>query len=112
LLFSLVIAMTLLGVSAFAQTIKCQYVETRSADIYVGQCFANGEVGLAGDEDIVAWHIQEGKWDGVSLPGLIAVGAIKAKAALGDPCGKPYPAKSVIFVDRTATPAQRQALIS
>jgi len=71
----LLIAVTLLATSAFAQTIKGQYVETRSADIYVGQCFANGEVGLAGDEAIVAWHIQEGKWDGVSLAGLSVVGA-------------------------------------
>jgi hypothetical protein len=106
------IAATLFAVSGGAQTIKGQYIETRSADIYVGQCFANGEVGLAGDEAIVAWHIQEGKWDGVSLAGLSVVGAIKANATLGDPYGKPYPAKSVIFVDRDATPAQRQALIN
>ncbi len=98
--------------SALAQQIKGEYVETRSADIYVGQCFANGEVGLAGDEAIVAWHIQEGKWDGVSLAGLSVVGAVKANATLGDPYGKPYPAKSVVFVDRDATASQRQALIN
>ena len=45
--------------------IRGQYLETRSADVYVGQCFANGEVNLAGTEAIVAWHIQEGQWDGV-----------------------------------------------
>ena len=101
-----------LAVSALAQQIKGEYIETRSADIYVGQCFANGEVGLAGDEAIVAWHVQEGKWDGVSLAGLSVVGAVKANATLGDPYGKPYPAKSVLFVDRQATPAQRQALIN
>src|SRR5438270_981768 len=106
----IVFAATVVAVSA--QTIKGQYVETRSADIYVGQCFANGEVGLAGDEAIVAWHIQEGKWDGVSLAGLSVVGAIKANATLGDPYGKPYPAKAVLFVDRDATLAQRQALIN
>jgi len=110
ILLPLFMAATL--VAASAQTIKGQYVETRSADIYVGQCFANGEVGLAGDEAIVAWHIQEGKWDGVSLAGLSVVGAIKANATLGDPYGKPYPAKSVILVDRDAAPAQRQALIN
>src|SRR5215475_14471555 len=95
-----------------AQQIKGQYLETRSADVYVGQCFANGEVNLTGTEAIVAWHIQEGKWDGVSLAGLNVVGAIKAQATLGDPYGKPYPAKSVLIVDRHATPEQRQALIN
>ncbi len=60
----------------------------------------------------MAWHIQEGKWDGVSLAGLTVVGAIKAQATLGDPYGKPYPAKSVLIVDQQATQQQRQALIN
>jgi hypothetical protein len=67
---------------------------------------------LTGQEAIVAWHITEGQWDGVSLAGLTVVGAIKAQATLGDPYGKPYPAKSVLLVDRQATPQQRQALIN
>jgi hypothetical protein len=92
--------------------IQGEYLETRSADVYVGQCFANGEVNTTGQEAIVAWHISEGKWDGVALDGLTVVGAIKAQATLGDPYGKPYPAKSVLIVDRQATPQQRQALIN
>jgi hypothetical protein len=105
----------LLATFALAQQssqIRGQYLETRSADVYVGQCFANGEVNLTGSEAIVAWHIQEGKWDGVSLAGLTVVGAIKAQATLGDPYAKPYPAKSVLIVDKQATPQQRQALIN
>ena len=108
---SLLVLTVLLATSAFAQ-IKGQYVETRSADIYTGQCFANGEMGLVGDEAIVAWHVTSGSWDGVSLTGLSVVGAIKASATLGDPYGKPYPAKSVLLVDRQATPQQREALIN
>ena len=106
---------TLLGLSAFAATnpqITGAYLETRSADVYVGQCFANGEVNTAGQEAIVAWHISSGQWEGVSLDGLTVVGAIKAQATLGDPYGKPYPARSVLLVDRQATPGQRQALIN
>src|SRR5438270_11517724 len=67
---------------------------------------------LTGQEAIVAWHITEGSWDGTSLAGLTVVGAIKAQATLGDPYGNPYPAKSVLLVDRQATPEQRQALIN
>lgn len=92
--------------------IKGQYLETRSADVYVGQCFANSEVNLTGSEAIVAWHIQQGQWDGVSLAGLNVVGAIEAQATLGDPYAKPYPAKSVLIVDKQATSQQRQALIN
>jgi hypothetical protein len=113
-----VTALFMLSVIAFAQApristqITGQYLETRSADVYVGQCFANGEVNLAGSEAIVAWHIQQGKWDDVSLDGLTVVGAVKAQATLGDPYAKPYPAKSVLIVDKQATPQQRQALIN
>src|SRR5215467_6510774 len=105
------LAVCILATSAFAQ-IKGDYIETRSADVYTGQCFANGEVGLVGDEAILAWHIKEGNWDGVPLAGLNVVGAVKAAATLGDPYGKPFPAKSVLLVDKNATPQQRQALIN
>jgi hypothetical protein len=110
-------AVFLLTVSAFAQKtspsqIKGEYLETRSADVYTGQCFANGEMNLTGDEAILAWHITEGKWDGVALGGLTVGAAVKAQATLGDPYGKPYPAKAVLFVDRNASAAQRQALIN
>ncbi len=109
-----IVALCLFTATALAQQtqIKGQYLETRSADVYVGQCFANGEVNLAGAEAIVAWDVQEGKWDGVSLAGLTVVGAIKAQATLGDPYANPYPAKSVLLVDQQATPQQRQALIN
>ncbi len=113
--FVSVVVLCLLTTHALAQQppqIKGQYLETRSADVYVGQCFANGEVNLAGTEAIVAWHVQEGKWDGVSLAGLTVVGAVKAQATLGDPYAKPFPAKSVLIVDKQATPRQRQALIN
>lgn len=112
LFFLALAAVCVFASSAFAQQIKGDYIETRSADVYTGQCFANGEVGLTGDTAILAWHIREGSWDGVSLAGLSVVGAVKANATLGDPYGKPYPAKSVLLVDRQATPQQRQALIN
>src|SRR5690242_17114783 len=108
----LCLSLTSLAKPNAAVQIKGQYLETRSADVYTGQCFANGEMNLTGDEAILAWHITEGKWDGVALDGLSIGGAVKAQATLGDPYGKPYPAKAVLFVDKSATPAQRQALIN
>jgi hypothetical protein len=114
---TLVLSVLLMGLAAAALAasqpqIRGEYLETRSADVYVGQCFANSEMNLTGQEAIVAWHITDGSWNGVSLAGLNIVGAIKAQATLGDPYGKPYPAKSVLIVDRQATPEQRQALIN
>jgi hypothetical protein len=98
--------------AASAQQIRGEYLETRSADVYTGQCFANGEVNLAGNEAILAWHVQSGTWDGVSLEGLSIAAAVRANGTLGDPYENPYPAKSVLLVDDQATPQQSAALIN
>jgi hypothetical protein len=106
----LVLAAALTGAAAASQ-IQGDYIETRSADVYTGQCFANGEVNLVGNQAIVAWRIRSGSWQGVPLDGLVVAGAVRANATLGDPYANPYPAKSVLLVDERATPRQRQALV-
>src|ERR1022692_2214834 len=88
--------------SAIAQQIRGDYLETRSADVYTGQCFANGEVNLVGDEALLAWHIQTGSWNGVPLDGLTVAAAVHARATLGDPYANPYPAQAVLIVDDQA----------
>jgi len=106
------IAVLLISGSILAQQIRGDYIETRSADVYTGQCFANGEVNLTGEEAILAWHIQGGSWEGVPLEGLTVAAAVKARATLGDPYANPYPAKVVMIVDEQANPQQRTALIA
>src|SRR5271170_1548016 len=106
------VAFLSLATSALGQQIRGDYVETRSADVYTGQCFANGEVNLVGDEAILAWHIQSGSWDGVSLDGLTVAAAVHARATLGDPYANPYPARAILFVDDRATSRQRSALVA
>jgi hypothetical protein len=108
----LVLALSCFSTSLFAQQIRGDYMETRSADVYTGQCFANGEVNLVGKEAILAWHVQTGSWDGVPLDGLTIAAAVRAKATLGDPYANPYPAQSVLLVDDQATPQQSAALVS
>src|ERR1700752_4927947 len=91
-----------LSILASAEQIRGDYIETRSADVYTGQCFANGEVNLVGNEAILAWHVQSGSWSGVPLDGLTVGAAVEARATLGDPYANPYPAKSVLLVDDQA----------
>ena len=95
-----------------AQQIRGDYIESRSTDVYVAQCFANGETGLTGNQALLAWHVQEGEWNGVKLDGLTVAAAVRAHATLGDPYGNPYPAQAVLMVDDAANPAQREALIA
>jgi hypothetical protein len=99
-------------VPGFSQQIRGDYIETRSADVYTGQCFANGEVNLVGKEAILAWHVQTGTWNGVVLDGLTIAAAVRAQATLGDPYANPYPATAVLMVDDQATPPQTAALVS
>src|SRR5579862_1791844 len=82
--------------------LKGDYIEARSADVYTGPCFANSEVGLTGQEAILAWKIQQGEWKGVSLAGLSVVAVVRANATLGDPYHDAHPARSVLIMDSRA----------
>ena len=87
-----------------------EYLESRNADVWVGACFSNSEIGIVGDQAIMAWRIAGGSWDGVKLDGLSVVGAVKAAATLGSVYSDPYPAKSMLIFDSKATDEQRVAL--
>jgi len=106
------IALAFLFCASAEANITGEYLESRSADVYTGQCFANGEVGLTGDQAILAWHIRSGSWDGVKLDGFSVVAAVKANATLGDPYADPYPAKSVLIIDTRADARERAALVA
>ncbi len=109
---ALVLLSVFLSLPLAAQQIEGDYLETRSADVYTGQCFANGEVNLVGNEAILAWHIRSGSWNGVALQGLSVTAVVRAKGTLGDPYENPYPAEAVLLVDDQASPQQNSALVS
>jgi hypothetical protein len=100
---------TLTGANLPGNTVRGNYIEARSADVYTGPCFAMSELNLVGDLGIVGWQIEKGTYDGVRIDGLSVVGVVKANATLGDSTA-PVVAKSVIIVDEKATLEQRIAL--
>jgi hypothetical protein len=110
ILFALAAAMVSLAAPAMAQ-IRGDYIEVRTADVYTGPCFANGEVGLTGHDAVLGWRIEKGAWEGVALDGLSVVAVVRASSTLGDPYSNPLPAKAVMIVDAQASQAQRAALI-
>ena len=99
-------------IAAEGPQIAGDYVEIRTADVYTGPCFANGEVGLTGRDAVLAWRVREGSWDGVRLDGLSVLAVVRAQETLGDPYSDPLPARSVMVVDEAATEKQRAALVS
>jgi hypothetical protein len=112
--FSILLVCLIAGltISMAAQEIRGDYLETRSADVYTGQCFANGEVNLVGNEAILAWHVRSGSWAGVPLQGLTVAAAVRANGTLGDPYESAYPAKAVLLVDDEANAQQKAALVN
>jgi hypothetical protein len=108
---SLIMVVLAMTSTSQAQHISGDYIETRSADVWTGPCVANGEVNLTGDQAILAWRVNKGEWNGVSLEGLSVVGVVKAGATLGDQYTNPYPAKAVLIVDQNATAEQQKALV-
>ncbi|MFZ0701058.1 MAG: DUF1326 domain-containing protein [Candidatus Acidiferrales bacterium] len=112
---ALLAAAFLMAIPVMAQTpnhISGNYMEFRNADVYTGPCFANSQVGLTGQNAVLAWQVTDGQWNGVSLSGLGVVAVVRANATLGDPYADPLPAKAVVFVDARANEAQQAALIS
>ena len=107
----------ILSAAAFAaglpsHGISGNYIEARTADVYTGPCFANGEVDINGKEAVFGWKINNGAWKGVNIAGLGVVGVVRTEHTLGDVQRPLNPATSVIIVDSRATAAQREALIS
>ncbi len=91
-------------------TIHGTYIEARTCDVYTAACFANSEVGLTGEEAIMAWDVSQGAFNGVDLTGLKVVAVVRANATLGDTAADPLPAKAILIYDVRATQAQREAL--
>ncbi|HLV02041.1 MAG TPA: DUF1326 domain-containing protein [Acidobacteriota bacterium] len=92
-------------------SISGDYVEVRTADVYTGPCFANGEMNLTGKEAILAWRINQGLWQGVALDGLSVVAVVKSNSTLGDPFAPDPTTRAVLIVDEKANQAQHDALV-
>lgn len=108
------VALACTPVFCAASDVTGQYLEVRSCDVYTGPCFANSEVGSTGREAILAWHIEQGKHNGVDLSGLNVVMVVRGSDTLGFGGGlviHPDPIRSVVLVDERADFQQRQALI-
>ena len=97
-----------------AANISGEYLEARTCAVYTGPCFANAEMGLAGKEALMAWKIDKGQWKGVNVDGLGAAVIVTAENTIGYDGIFPLRAgkmKSVILIDKTATPEQFAALL-
>lgn len=107
-----VVGVALLLHSTARAEISGTYIEARTCQVYTGPCFANGEVGLAGKEAMMAWNIEKGEHQGVDLTGLNVVMVIKAEDTIGFQGLKTArPLATSFLVDGRANQQQREALV-
>jgi hypothetical protein len=96
--------------SPLVTTLRGDYLEARTCDVWVGTCYANSETSEQGRQATMVWKFDEGAWKGVELKGLGLALVIVAKSTLGDPYHSPLPVRNVLLVDSRASDEQLRAL--
>src|SRR5262245_63650626 len=86
-------------------TVRGQYVEARTCDVYTGTCFANADTGLTGKNAALAWKFESGTVAGAKLDGLGVVAVVSAPETLG--LKQSAPGRAVVIVDERASKSQR-----
>jgi hypothetical protein len=96
-------------------TISGEYVEARTAEVFAGGCVMNSEAETTGRQAVMAWKIDRGSYQGVSLDGLAVVAAVNGDRNLGmrEMGGEaPQNVRAALVVDARANDAQRDALVA
>jgi hypothetical protein len=90
------------------------YVEARTAEVFTGGCIMNSEAETMGRQAVLAWKVDRGSFNGVSLDGLTVVAALSGDRNLGMvEMGGVRPAvRSAMFVDNRANAVQQIALVA
>jgi uncharacterized protein DUF1326 len=109
LAFAAVVLIAAAPLHAAELQLRGKYVEARTCDVWTGPCFANADFNLTGKHAVIAWRVDEGKFNDVNLDGLGVVAVVAAHNTLG--LEQVGPAKAVLIVDRRANSQQREALI-
>ena len=60
-----------------------EYVEARTAEVFTGGCIMGSEAETMGKQAVLAWKVDRGSFNGVSLDGLSVVAAVAGDRNLG-----------------------------
>ena len=95
-------------------TVSGAYVEARTAEVFTGGCIMGSEAETVGKQAVLAWKVDHGTFNGVSIDGLSIIAALSGDRNLGiEEIGGGKPAvRSALFVDSRANPAQQIALVA
>src|SRR6185295_18110080 len=114
MLLAALVALAAAPLVAGGRAISGSYVEARTAEVFTGGCIMGSEAETMGKEAVLAWKVDRGSFNGVSLDGLTVVAAIAGDKNLGiqEIGGGKAVIRSTVFVDQRANPAQRLALVA
>src|SRR2546429_3633072 len=89
-------------------SVSGSYVEARTAEVFTGGCVMNSEAETMGKQAILAWKVDRGSFNGVSLDGLSVVAALAGDRNLGmtEMGGAKPSVRSAIYVDERADRVQ------
>ncbi len=104
------IAVVVFSSGAVAAQISGNYIEARTANVWVGACFANSEMNQIGKEAVLGWQVTGGEWNGVPLAGLSVAAIVRSQETLGVSTNNP--SSAIVIVDDRATPEQAKALVA
>jgi len=109
-----IVAAAFLSVAAAKAPLTGEYVEARTAEVFTGGCIMNSEAETMGKQAVLAWKVDRGSFNGVSLDGLTVVAALSGDKNLGmtEMGGDKPEVKSALFVDEHANRAQQIALVA
>jgi hypothetical protein len=102
------------GGSISGRSLSGIYVEARTAEVFTGGCIMGSEAETVGKQAVLAWKVDRGSFNGISLDGLSVVAAVAGDRNLGiqEIGGGKANIRSMVFVDDRANPAQRIALVA
>jgi hypothetical protein len=106
------LASTVVMAAGAKGSVSGQYVEARTAEIFTGGCIMGSEAETMGKQAVLAWKVDRGTVNGVSVDGLSVVAALSGNVNLGlhEIGGDRATVRSVVYVDERANPVQRIAL--
>ena len=114
MLLAAIIALAGAPLAAGGRNVSGSYVEARTAEVFTGGCIMGSEAETMGKEAVLAWKVDRGAFNGISLDGLSIVAAVAGDRNLGiqEVGGERAVTRSTLFVDQRANPAQRLALVA
>jgi len=95
-------------------SVSGKYVEARTAEVFTGGCIMGSEAETVGKQAVLAWKVDRGSFNGISLDSLSVVAAVAGDKNLGirEIGGDKANVRSALFVDDRANAAQRIALVA